>query len=109
DAYDALGKAGDTGTLARSLEGIVNQTKPLIVAVRVAEGETEAETKANLIGTVTPTGKKTGIKALLAAQTQFGVKPRILGVPELDDVDVANALVGAAQQLRAFAYVSCFD
>lgn len=109
DAYDALGKAGDTGTLARSLEGIVNQTKPLIVAVRVAEGETEAETKANLIGTVTPAGKKTGIKALLAAQAQFGVKPRILGVPELDDVDVANALIGAAQQLRAFAYVSCFD
>lgn len=107
DAYDALGKAGDTGTLARSLEGIVNQTKPLIVAVRVAEGETEAETKANLIGTVTPEGKKTGIKALLAAQGQFGIRPRILGVPELDDVDVASELAAVAQQLRAFAYVSC--
>ena len=108
DPYTALGKAGDTGTFARSLDAIVDQTKPLIVAVRSAEGATPEETKANLIGSVTASGKKTGMKALLAAHQRFGIKPRILGVPGYDDVDVATELAGIAQQLRAFAYVSAF-
>ncbi|WP_417329563.1 phage tail sheath protein [Halomonas cupida] len=109
DVYEAIGKAGTSGTLARSLDAIADQAKPLIVVVRVAEGLDEAETKTNLIGGVDAvTGKKTGMKALLAAQQSFGIKPRILGVPELDDVDVAAELIGVAQQLRAFAYVSAF-
>ncbi|MBR9880785.1 MAG: phage tail sheath protein [Gammaproteobacteria bacterium] len=109
DVYEALGKAGTTGTLARALDAIADQAKPLIVVVRVAEGADEAETKTNVIGGVdATTGKKTGMKALLSAQQSFGIKPRILGVPELDDVDVAAELIGVAQQLRAFAYVSAF-
>ncbi|WP_348826793.1 phage tail sheath protein [Halomonas sp. RT37] len=109
DVYEALGKAGTTGTLARSLDAIADQAKPLIVVVRVAEGVDEAETKTNVIGGVDAiTGKKTGMKALLSAQQSFGIKPRILGVPELDDADVAAELIGVAQQLRAFAYVSAF-
>ena len=109
DVYEALGKAGTTGTLARSLDAIADQAKPLIVVVRVAEGADEAETKTNVIGGVdATTGKKTGMKALLSAQQSFGIKPRILGVPELDDADVAAELIGVAQQLRAFAYVSAF-
>ncbi|MBY5930792.1 phage tail sheath protein [Halomonas sp. DP8Y7-3] len=109
DVYEALGKAGTTGTLARSLDAIADQAKPLIVVVRVAEGLDEAETKTNVIGGVdATTGKKTGMKALLSAQQSFGIKPRILGVPELDDADVAAELIGVAQQLRAFAYVSAF-
>lgn len=109
DVYEALGKAGTTGILARSLDAIADQAKPLIVVVRVAEGLDEAETKTNVIGGVdATTGKKTGMKALLSAQQSFGIKPRILGVPELDDADVAAELIGVAQQLRAFAYVSAF-
>ncbi|MDT0502723.1 MULTISPECIES: phage tail sheath protein [unclassified Halomonas] len=109
DVYEALGKAGTTGTLARSLDAIADQAKPLIVVVRVAEGLDEAETKTNVIGGVdATTGKKTGIKALLSAQQSFGIKPRILGVPGHDDADVAAELIGVAQQLRAFAYVSAF-
>ena len=109
DVYEALGKAGTTGTLARALDAIADQAKPLIVVVRVAEGADEAETKTNVIGGVdATTGKKTGMKALLSAQQSFGIKPRILGVPELDDADVAAELIGVAQQLRAFAYVSAF-
>ncbi len=66
----------------------------------------EAETTANVIGSVTGYGKKTGIQALLAAEQRFGVKPRILGVPELDDENVATALISVAIKLRAFAYVA---
>jgi phage tail sheath protein FI len=104
----AIGKAGTQGTLARALDAIADQTTPVCVVVRVPEGLDSAETTGNLIGTVTPTGDYTGMKALLAAESKLGVKPRILGVPGLDDQAVAAELVSIAQQLRAFAYVSAF-
>lgn len=100
------GKAGTTGTLARVLDAIADETSPLCVIVRVAEGDTEAETNSNVIGTVTDQGQYTGMKALLTAQSKLGVKPRILAAPGLDTLEVATELAGVAQQLRAFAYVS---
>ncbi|GHE20118.1 phage tail sheath protein [Halomonas urumqiensis] len=107
DLYAAIGNAGAGGTLARALSAIVAEARTLVVVVRVEEGADEAATTANLIGGVDAgSGQKTGIEALLAAEQRFGVKPRILGVPELDTADVAAALIGAAQKLRAFAYVS---
>lgn len=109
NVYSALGKAGTTGTLARSLTAISDQARPITVVVRVAPGETAAETTTNVIGTVTAAGKYTGMKALLAAQAQLGVKPRILGAPGLDTQPVAAALATIAAQLRAFAYVTCHD
>lgn len=105
----AIGKAGTMGTLAKTLDAIADQASPVIVAVRVAEGTTDAETTTNIIGTTTVAGKYTGMKALLAAQAKLGVKPRILGVPGLDSLPVATELVSIAQKLRAFAYVSAFD
>lgn len=101
----AIGKAGKTGTLAASLQAIADQTKPVTVVVRVATGADAAETTSNLIGTTTAEGKYTGMKALLAAKTRLKVTPRILGVPGLDSLPVATALVSIAQQLRGFAYV----
>lgn len=108
DALAASGKAGETGTLARSLDAIADQAKPITVVVRVAQGETEAETTTNIVGGVTTEGKKTGMKALLAAQSQLGVKPRILGVPGHDNEAVASELLAVAQSLRAFAYLSAY-
>lgn len=108
DVLTASGKAGESGTLARSLDAIADQSKPVTVVVRVAQGETEAETTTNIIGGVTPEGKKTGMKALLAAQSQLGVKPRILGVPGHDNESVASELLAVAQSLRAFAYLSAY-
>lgn len=101
----AIGKAGTTGTLAASLQAIADQTKPITVVVRVATGADAAETTSNIIGTTTADGKYTGMKALLAARSRLKVTPRILGVPGLDTLPVATALVAIAQQLRAFAYV----
>ncbi|MEL5526407.1 MULTISPECIES: phage tail sheath protein [Serratia] len=108
DVLAASGKAGETGTLARSLDAIADQAKPVTVVVRVAQGETEAETTTNIIGGVTTEGKKTGMKALLAAQSQLGVKPRILGAPGHDNEAVASELLAVAQSLRAFAYLSAY-
>jgi phage tail sheath protein FI len=98
------GKAGDTGTLARTLDAIADETSPLCVIVRVAEGDTEAETNSNVIGTVTDQGQYTGMKALLTAQSKLGVKPRILAAPGLDTLDATTELIGVSQQLRAFTY-----
>ncbi|MDX6912258.1 phage tail sheath protein [Hafnia paralvei] len=108
DVLTAIGKAGTTGSLAQSLDAIADQCKPVVVVVRVEQGETEAETTTNIIGSVTAEGKKTGLKALLAVQAQLGVKPRILGVPAHDTQAVATELASIAQQLRGFAYVSAY-
>lgn len=108
NVLSAIGKAGKKGTLSAALQAIADQAKPVTVVVRVAEGATPAETTSNIIGTTDENGRYTGMKALLSAQTQLGVKPRILGVPGLDSLEVSTALAGIAQQLRAFAYVSAW-
>ena len=109
NVYTALAKAGTQGTLARSLNAIAQQARPIAVVVRVAPGATEAETTSNVIGTVLPSGQRTGAQALLSAQSQLGVKPRILGAPGLDSQPVATALAAIAQQLRAMAYANCWE
>ncbi|WP_241611012.1 phage tail sheath protein [Rosenbergiella epipactidis] len=108
DVLTASGKAGKTGTLAKTLDAIGDQSKPVTVVVRVGQGESEAETTSNIIGGVTADGKRTGMKALLAAPAQLGVKPRILGVPGHDTQAVATELLSVAQSLRAFAYLSAY-
>ncbi|EHK0745656.1 phage tail sheath subtilisin-like domain-containing protein [Escherichia coli] len=44
----------------------------------------------------------------ISAQTQLGVKPRILGVPGHDNKAVATELLSVAQSLRGFAYLSAY-
>ena len=109
NVYAAIAKAGTAGTLAKSLQAIADQARPITVVVRVAPGADEAETTSNVIGTVLPSGQKTGMKALLSAQAKLGVKPRILGAPGLDTQPVAAAFATIAQDLRAMAYVSAWD
>ncbi|WLI76965.1 phage tail sheath protein [Kosakonia sp. H02] len=107
----AIAKAGKQGTLAASLQAIADQAKPVIVVVRVAEGtgdDAPAQTISNIIGTTDENGKYTGLKALLTAEAVTGVKPRILGVPGLDSLEVATALAPICQKLRAFGYVSAW-
>lgn len=105
----AIGKAGTQGTLKDTLTTIGQQSKPIVVAVRVAEGSTSAETTANVIGTTTETGQRTGLQALLTAKQKLGVTPRIIGVPTLDNQPVATAMVPVLQQLRAFGYAYAHD
>lgn len=108
DILDGLDKAGQTGTLPYVLDAIKDQCNPLTVVVRVPEGADPAATKSNVIGGI-ENGRRTGLQALMAAKSQLGVTPRILGAPGLDDKDVAAELAGIAEQTRAFAYVSAFD
>lgn len=109
DVQAAVGKAGVKGTLAASLQAIADQTQPVTVIVRVAEGADEAATTTNVIGGADEDGNYTGMKALLSAQAVLGAKPRILGAPGLDNQDVTAAMAALAQQLRGFAYACAWD
>ena len=110
----AIAKAGKKGTLGAALQAIADQAKPVTVVVRVEEGTGEdeeaafAQTVSNIIGTTDASGKYTGLKALLTAEAVTGVKPRILGVPGYDTLEVATALAPVCQKLRAFGYVSAW-
>jgi phage tail sheath protein FI len=103
DMAAAIGVAGNGGTLRGVLTAIADQVTCPVVVVRVSTGADAAGTDANVIGG-TVNGIKTGMQALLAAEAQLGVKPRILGAPGLDTQAVTAALVVVAQKLRGFAY-----
>ena len=107
----AQAAAGTLGTLSTALKIIAAQVRPVIVIVRVADGEgadpeaIAADQTSKVVGDYVG-GKRTGVQALLAAQNQLGVKPRILGAPGLDTKPVAEALAAVAEQMRAMSYVS---
>ncbi len=105
DLEAAIGVAGTTGTLASSLRAIADQAKAPVVVVRVVAGADAGTTSANVIGT-TVNGLKTGMQALLSAESQLGMKPKILGAPGLDTQAVTTALVVIAQKLRGYVYAA---
>lgn len=100
DIATALSKAGTQGTLKKTLTAIDKQTSTMIVVVRVAYSATPATLNANVIGSV-----DTGLQALLKAQSQVGVKPRIIGCPGLDSTAVAAEIGVICGKLRAFGYI----
>lgn len=102
---DAIAAAGATGTLRAALEAIADQVRTIVVVVRVAPGADADATEAAVIG-ADDDGVKTGMQALLAAEAQIGVRPRIIGAPGLDTEDVTEALADVAKRLRAMAYAA---
>ena len=106
-AKDGIASAGIKGTLASVLQDIDNQVRCPVIVVRVAEGQDEAATTANVIGTVNAQGRYTGLKALLTAQQRVGLRPRLIGAPGLDSEEVAQEIAIIARKLGAFAYASC--
>jgi phage tail sheath protein FI len=111
DIEAAIGKAGTTGSLRKALRAIADQTSPVVVVVRVGVGEganaeaVAADQTTKVIGDGTG-GTKTGMQALLAAEAQLGVRPRILGAPGLDTEEVTTALIVVAKKLRGFVYAA---
>lgn len=105
DIDGAITKAGATGTLKASLEAIADQTKPVMVVVRVKEEDNDGEQSIAVIGNKTG-GEYSGLQALLAAEAKVGVKPRIIGAPGLDTQVVAAELAVVAKRLRAMSYIS---
>lgn len=101
----AISDAGVLGTLKPTLEAISDQADAVAIVVRVDTDADPADQDDLVIGTATG-GAFTGLQALLAAEAQTGVRPRILGAPGLDTQAVTTALVVVAKKLRAFAYAA---
>jgi hypothetical protein len=99
-----IGKAGTTGTLAKTLSAIFEQTRPMIVIVRVDEEAVAEDQDDAVIGGYDLDGMAMGIKALGAAKAQLGVQPRVLGCPGLDTQAVTTALVSLAKESRSMVY-----
>lgn len=106
----AQAKAGTKGTLAKTLKAIEKNSRPVMVIVRIRDGEgadeeaRAADQTSKAVGSYV-LGKRTGLQALLTAEQQLGVRPRILGAPELDTKPVAEALASIGEKLRAMTYV----
>ena len=112
-----LDTVGDgEGTLPGALDGIFDQVGAVVIVVRVEEGETDAETLANVLGgTSSTTGNYEGVLALLGAESVLGFTPRILCAPGFthqrpEDPDNAGTylanpvvaeLLAVAERLRA--------
>ncbi|CAN5694629.1 phage tail sheath protein [soil metagenome] len=99
----ALALAGDTGTLKLALEAIADQVRCPVIVVRIAPGADDDATALKVIGTDVA-GVKTGMQALLAAEAQTGLRPRIIGAPGLDAGPIKTQLAIVARKLRAMAY-----
>lgn len=108
-------KLGEMGSLPQAIDSIFDQIGAVLVVVRIEEGETEAETLANVLGGVDAnTGTYEGVHAFLAAENIVGFVPKILIAPNFTHtrtaaVDPAPAtsnpvvaeLSGIAERLKA--------
>lgn len=103
DMAGAIGKAGETGTLKGCLQAIADQVSTPVVVVRVGV-EADPEDQDALVVGGSNAGVLTGMQALIGAEANLLVKPRILVAPGLDSAAVTTALVVLAQKLRGFVY-----
>ena len=118
-------------SIPKALDGIFDQTGAMAVVINVADPANSAHltsgvldptkiTLGDIVGGVdSETGKYKGVAALLAAQSEVGVQPRILIAPgfthqtplDEDDEPVANPVVsellGIAESLRAVIIADC--
>lgn len=94
----AIAAAGTTGTLKAALEAIADQASPIVVVSRAAViADAEDQEEAVLAA----------VQGLLAAETETGFKPRVLGAPGLDSQAVTTELVTVAKRLRGMVYARC--
>lgn len=97
DVRAALADMGTTGTLPAALAAIADQASPVIVLVRVGVDADVSDQNALV---------NAGADLLLSAETQLGVRPRIIGAPGLDTAVVTAHLVTVAKKLRAMVYAA---
>jgi phage tail sheath protein FI len=105
---EAAAGLGSAGTLKDAVDDVFDQIGAYTIVVRVEEGENAAATIANLVGDET---KSTGVHALLKAEPQLGLKPRLIAAPGFTSGDgetanpVVAELIGVLDKLRAVAFV----
>lgn len=101
----AIAEAGDGGTLGPALAAIADQASPYVIVVRVGIDADPVDQDALTIG-ATAGAAYTGAQALLVAEAQTGLRPRIIAAPGLDSQAVTTALVVIAKNLRGMVYAA---
>ena len=94
----ALGDSGALAAAVRDVYRTAGQAGAAIVAVRTAD-----DTAAVLAGSA---ANKTGVYALLSAESVTGQRPRLIAAPGAQDASVTTALQAVAADLRAVAAVT---
>jgi phage tail sheath protein FI len=82
-------RLGAAGTLRDAIDRIFEQAGATVVVVRVEEGATLAETRANIVGTPS---EGTGVWAFLRSRAKTSLTPRILIAPGFTDQRVNNGI-----------------
>lgn len=102
---DTLGTG--EGTLPAAMDGIFDQAGAVVIVVRVEEGETDAETLANVLGGVNAvTGQYEGVHALVAAKSVVGFQPRILAAPGFTHTRVQGGVTAITVTNQGSGYTS---
>lgn len=98
-------KLGTGGSLPKAIDGIFDQAGAVVVVVRVEEAEDTSGTISSVIGGVAEaTGTRTGLQALLDANSVLGVRPRLLIAPGFShEMAVATEMVSLAGRMKAVA------
>lgn len=95
------------GTLPAALDAIFDQIGAVVIVIRVEEGDTDAETLANIIGgTNATTGQYEGVQALRAAEAVTGYAPRILCVPGFTGSRVQGGVTAITMTAQGSGYTS---
>jgi len=95
------------GTLPAAMDSIFDQAGAVVIVVRVEEGETDAETLANVLGGVNAvTGQYEGVHALVAAKSVVGFQPRILVAPGFTHTRVQGGVTAITVTNQGSGYTS---
>lgn len=95
------------GTLPAALDAIFDQIGAVVIVIRVEEGDTDAETLANIIGgTNATTGQYEGVQALRAAEAVTGYSPRILCVPGFTGSRIQGGVTAITMTAQGSGYTS---
>lgn len=95
------------GTLPSAMDSIFDQAGAVVIVVRVEEGETDAETLANILGGVNAvTGQYEGVHAFVAAKSVVGFQPRILLAPGFTHTRVAGGVTAITMTTQGSGYTS---
>ena len=94
----ALGTAGELAAAVRDVYRTAGAGGAAIVVVRTAD-----DTAATLAGSA---ADKTGIYALLGAESHTGQRPRLIAAPGAKDASVSAALEAVAADLRAVGVIT---
>ena len=127
EAVKIFGEDTEGYTIPAALNGILDQTGAVVVVINVADpenvdhlgddGELDPATitEADIVGGTNADGTYTGVQALLAAQSECAVQPRILIAPGFTHTTpdgstsnpVVDALTTIAERLRAVIIADC--